>query len=517
MNLFKGKDFLFIGVLGFNIIFFTGLFYYDLHKDISAGENPDIAVATLKINTVQRKYENHPSWKNLYQNSLIKDGDTIRTDSDSDAVIQFNDGTEIQLDENSLIKINFSKNPKIEFDKGTMQIKSNSGKVTVDTKNSNTNFQKGNYRMEKGVGENYRLSSDNGSSVVVINGKEIKFGENEEILIGENVERKNKDIILKTPINQEKIILTETQTKVIFNYSLIGKFESPTLQISNKRNFSSLIIDQKISGNSIDINLPEGNYFWKIKARREGKNLFSESRKFTVLKDSSIVLFSPTNETTFPLSRDSLSVLFTWSQNQVSNRYKLEYANNSKLQNPIVKEVNLTSITLEGFKKGRYFWRVSTIPSYGNSKPKTSPIFSFTVGLDKEEKIAPDKQNFKKTKIPLESLQPNEKKVQITKDSPLRFAWEKQDSADKYNFSLYDRNGQKKKIYESKTKNNQLNFQKFDILREGDFSWEVYGINKQGDASEKTEGSFQIKAQDELMKLKPGQIKILSPETIYRD
>ena len=58
----------------------------------------------------------------------------------------------------------------------------------------------------------------------------------------------------------------------------------------------------------------------------------------------------------------------------------------------------------------------------------------------------------------------------------------------------------------------------FSKLSEGNFQWDVTPFDKKNKSGKTAKGKFTIDLDDDPLKnLKPEEIKILSPETIYRD
>ena len=121
------KDFLAVILSG--IIFVTAgwLFYTDINSTLQNTGGEEIGLVMFKKNTAQRKYSGRAVWENIETATPVYSNDTLRTSTDSEAVILMNDGTEIVLQDNSLIVLEWSdKEKNIEFLGGNISGKNES-------------------------------------------------------------------------------------------------------------------------------------------------------------------------------------------------------------------------------------------------------------------------------------------------------------------------------------------------------------------------------------------------------
>ena len=81
-----------------------------------------------------------------------------------------------------------------------------------------------------------------------------------------------------------------------------------------------------------------------------------------------------------------------------------------------------------------------------------------------------------------------------------------------------DSGNKAKTLVTEKTSANSFVLKNFSKLSEGAFLWEVTPFDKKNKPGKAGKGKFSIVLDnDGLKKLKPEEIKILSPDTIYRD
>ena len=186
MKFFKKKDFLVVLILVINAAIFSGLFYYDLNKDLyTRDEGDEIGIVTFKMNSIQRKPGQKVVWKDVYESFPLNNKDMIRTYEDSDAVIKFKDGTEVKLDENSLIYFDFTdKKPSIKFDSGKIQVNSTNENVSITSDDKKIDMGKGDFKLGKENDNDLNFVVNSGNATIESGGKKATIKESQQAKIG---------------------------------------------------------------------------------------------------------------------------------------------------------------------------------------------------------------------------------------------------------------------------------------------------------------------------------------------
>lgn len=113
-------------------------------------------------------------------------------------------------------------------------------------------------------------------------------------------------------------------------------------------------------------------------------------------------------------------------------------------------------------------------------------------------------------------LSPVNTKVDVSTGEPLQFSWAKAKDAQYYQFRILHKKKKKEKvILKKKTKNNQYQIENLSRLQRGKFVWEVTPYDKKNRPGKKVRSPFTIDARKVKKKLKPGDLKIISPEVLY--
>jgi hypothetical protein len=124
----KKSDFVFIVVSIIILSILSYLLYHDIYKS-SEGAGKPIGTIVFKKRVALRKLKNQSIWEYLQNEYPVFNGDAIKTEEFSEAVLKLNDGTEIALNENTFIVLNFTdQERKIEFNYGSIEANSESKK-----------------------------------------------------------------------------------------------------------------------------------------------------------------------------------------------------------------------------------------------------------------------------------------------------------------------------------------------------------------------------------------------------
>ncbi len=378
---------------------FAGLFYFDLHKNINIGSFESIGTVSFKINSIQRKFDSAVVWHSIQSESPLKNKDTIKTYPESDAIIKLNDGTEIQVDENTMIYLDVTgKSPNINFEGGSIQINNSKAKnpnqeLTVKTKNQTIKFAGSDAKIDSsGNGGNINISLDKGSAVIEGKGETKSLKPNEIATLGESgVTTRMAPYALIEPVNQKKFMTINSSTSINFVWGATGGNTNTTFELSRLKDFKR--VDTRLQNvTSANLNLSPGTYYWRVSGKNpSGVIEYSESRKFILIKESGLQLYSPSAGANIPISAGNPNITFAWTPSETVNAYTVELASNSSFS-PILKTIPVATNTIRfnNLGEGAYFWRVRTKPTSDGILPVVSNTSSFTVGSAKIDKTPED-------------------------------------------------------------------------------------------------------------------------------
>lgn len=567
MRFFRKREIFITLLLLFSTFIFSFLFYRNLNSSGSFSDEKEIGTITFKINSIQRKHNAQLIWRNLEQHAPLKNKDIIKTFNSADATIILKDGTEIQVSENSLIYLDLSGTiPSIRFDHGTISLKNNSNsQYILHSNDAKINLGKGSFQMDKQGDKDANLVVESGTATIQNGNETSTVGEFQTASLGKDGTKVSKVKFRLTVPETDRKIFASKSAFVNFHWDS-EKEESATLQVSRNRDFSDLFYSAN-SRSGIGMDVPAGQYYWRVVS--EGSA--SPIRRLNIYNEGPPDLISPKNGRRFDDSDRKVS--FFWSNNPLSQNYRLDVSKSPDFKDRMVSTpLSTNSYTIQKPENGLYYWRVVNFSS-DSKRPIQSPISQFSVGntapiketeekkptetvkqepekpkedekkkaAEEKKKVAEEKKKVaeEKKKKALEekkkaaeekrlaeekkkadeikkdnSLSPNRTTLTLKSKEPIVFKWKKMSPDESYVFQLFNsRTG--KLVHSAKGKNNSVSFQKYSLLEEGKFHWEVQRI--QGRTKHTSKASFGVSLARNLQKLKPEEIEIISPDTIYRD
>ncbi|MCS7204967.1 MAG: FecR family protein [Leptospiraceae bacterium] len=418
------KDYIFF-VIAFLII---GILSYLLYKDIYATyvvEEEPIGKIVFKKRTALRKLQTQNLWELLQNEYPVYNGDSIKTEEFSEAVLKLKDGTEIALNENSFIVINFTKEEtKIDFNYGSLETKTAETNVKVKTGDSEIDLKSAEAKITN-TKESVNIQLQQGKAEFIKEGKKEEI-KKDEVLIAQ----KTEDKIVKTkmklnlikPLEDERFFTTTKDKVIEFEYQ--GDPEiNYELWVSMNSMFRPTLIKIPIK-RIAQIQLKPGTYYWKIVEKNQDHTLFPY-RKFVVFQKEKPQLFTPKNLEIFK-TKTELNINFSWSKLELAKGYELLIDTNPNFTNPkrISTFVNNVNVPID-VQTQTYYWKVIALGVL-EELTETSDVQSFQIQeLEKfkpAKLISPLNEYFLHTKTKNYVFKwwvdsPNKQTIQIAKDS----------------------------------------------------------------------------------------------------
>lgn len=485
---------------------FSILLYLDLNRKVEASTGKVVGKITYRNKTIQRKYDSQVVWDDLEQSAPLTNRDSIRSADQSEALITLNDGTEIQLSENSMILLDFSgKDININFAYGSVQAKRSdadsgggektalnikSGEQTIKIDNSTD------VKLAKNADAGLSLTVDKGQATVNQGGKDQVVGKDQQAELGKDkIDIKPITLKIQNPPDQKHIVSLTKESVIDFRWEQVTENPDITLEVSQSNNFAKNVIRRTTRANNVEMELKTGIYYWRISAKNKKTNStdFSETRKFSILKDSPVLLFSPGNRSKFGYVSAFPVINFSWNKNELSNGFKLEISGNADFSN-ILKSFDAysNSISIDSFGAGTYYWRVSTKPSMSELSPQQSGVQSFVIEnkkiIDPPSPLAPD----------------NSQKLNkgVFEKGKALFIWQGSNELKKFRIQISSDSKFKNIVFSESSGENFINVNK--ALNQGSYFWRVKGITGSGQETEFSEGKqFQIGENEKLDLVSP--------------
>ncbi len=382
----KKTDFLFLAFFLILLIFFSTLLYYDLYKSFK-GEGEPIGTIIFKKRNALRKIKNQSVWEYLKNEYPIYNGDSIKTEEFSEAILKLKDGTEISINESSLIVINFLNNETtINFNYGNIEANTNKN-IKVQAKDSIIELNSANAKLSQ-YKDQLKLDVKKGNASINTGSVNENIQENEVAILSKenkNINKEKNNITLLKPEDNSRIITNFNKTMVEFQYESQKK-DNYEIWIALNPNFNPIIYKSPIN-KSKKILLNTGTYYWKVVPKNKIDVLVSY-KKFTILKKEKPTLYTPLNKSVINSKYDTIEVNFSWSKLDLASSYELWIDTNKDFNNPQIINTltNNLKIPLKLSQNNTFYWKV--IPKSSIEEiVDTSEIFTFKIS--KLEKLKP--------------------------------------------------------------------------------------------------------------------------------
>ncbi len=489
-------------------------FWKDLNSSSTRNDLTDIATIYFKRNVAQRKFSDRVVWERLQQNSPLYNFDTIRTADGAIAVIEFHDYTKIELTDNTMLQISLRED-------GSLNVAVGGGNITVDT-TATSNKSSVNLSMQDGsvvkLDSGSKLSATSGadisSSITVQAGNAMvanAMGESQTLTGGESVSieengqiQKQKVTVTSVSKNLKVFKIDEKTEPVRIEWNTVeqaGENTKVRVEISTDKDFNQIVETYTAEGSSsIEIEPSEERIYWRVFAEDEEEK--AVAGRIQVVDVADTVLNSPINNSVFKYRKNYPSILFSWTDSDYADYYRIEVSSTADFSQKIIQEdVNQNSFITSSLGKGNYFWRVT--PYYStNSLGFISPSETYGLVIEENEKITPP------------SLMAPANGAKITLGEAAQnvvFAWKSDVKKAAYNVQISSSENFENILYQWST-NQVSSIQNFSIssLPAGSYFWRVTRNSEDDDGEvSSTAGRFNI------VKYIPGENRLVYPPDNY--
>ncbi len=472
------------------------LFYKSYNMSLVKLNEEPIAIITFKYNTAQRRFEERAVWDRLKQESPIYNGDTIRTAALSEATIHFSDGNVMNLTDNTMTQVYLNEDK-------TLEAKLSGGSITIDSSGAESDavlsYNGVTVKLEAGStlnmsgsedGEGFAVQVYEGNAVVEsADGNTTSVKEGDVLSLDEKGTRVKKNIIIKSPRIQEKILYhTKENLSVPFEWQLenITNDTPLALEIYRDSNFTKQIATFDVTGLSeYTAELPEGNCWWRIVAtEKEGGDAYAVAGKLQIMQSLPPRPITPVMEYQYQFRKQLPAVRFTWSEARHATSYELTVASNPDMKNPqVVQRTPLPSSIISTLGSGTWYWQVTPFYSVNNiglEAPSEKGMFV----ISRQGELLPPKLQF-----PGKNAFVNTK----TASKAVNFSWKTEREAVSYIFTVSKNENMRNPVATLTTSNN---FIPIDFTSEGENSvsipngqwfWSIKSVDIEGNTSAASE------------------------------
>lgn len=489
-------------------------FYQALNKTLVKDEEP-VATISFKYKTAQRKFIDENLWDRLQQDSPVYEGDTIRTAEQSEATLNFADGNIMELQSNTMIRVSVSEegNAEVEFNSGSINVRT--------TDESNMKIRSGSSVVEIAAGATVTAAGngdDSGNLKVAVKEGNASFtgesgtidleaGKVTEISSSGTVEEHFLSVNYPED-NYRVMTFTKSKTPVSFGWESAGR--NIILETSDSKSFDKITSTKTYKNvSSAQIDMAEGAHWWRmttvpLSADEEPEVI---TGKVTVIYSAAPTPIAPRlgNSTTFRTKLPQIRL--SWSESDRATAYRVDIANNSAMNNPVVSQrVTTTSLVVNTLAEGTWYWTVTpyyTMDDIGYANASAKSFFSITRSAELKVPVlqTPEADGIVCTQVVQADGTSNRKSV--------TFSWKNDAEADSYDLTIY-REGSNSPFIQKTISANYCSINTAqDAIPNGSYSWQVTIRDEEGNTKTSDRQSFYaIDADIEQ--------KTLSPPDNYR-
>ncbi|MBK7057802.1 MAG: FecR domain-containing protein [Leptospiraceae bacterium] len=485
-----------VSVLLFLIFFFSLLLYFDFKRKIGIGDKEIIGIIRYKEKLIQRKIDGQVVWETVDRDTPITNLDSVRTADRSNVTIELNDKTQIDMDQNSMILLDFSnQNINLDFAYGAFTAKRSENENTSESKlniksgDKTIELQKSDVKLTKTDDKNLNLTVDKGNATIKTKEGEQVIQKDQLVTVKEEkVEVQANPVKLTNPLDRSIFMTAKDLVAVSFSWEPQSPSQKQVDSVTNleiSEDYQFIKKTKKISvtkENSAELQLPTSTYYWRVVTNNQNKPpVVSEVRKFSLINEEPIKLFSPANKAKYTYTNSLPIVTFSWNKSEYASSYKLEIARDNEFKD-IVKSLDshTNRFGFDGLTDGKYFARVSSKFVSANTAAQVSEIVMFSV--EKKVDLDPVEITALDTTTTTVTAVEKEKFVLNWKGSPEYTNYEVQISDDK-SFNNILENQKVTKNFHVPSK----------YLKKNSYYWRVRGITKDGKNSNYSTSKFEIK------------------------
>ena len=496
------------------------LFGYLLDKELNrrgdVGDRKIVGTITFKHKVAQRKLGNSAVWDELQQEFPVYNRDSIRTEDNSEAVIELIGGTKIQLQDNSMIILDISEDGEasINFNYGNIKADSAGGStdnVSIVSGDKTISLSQTDISLKKDQGEGILdFVVNKGKAVLQIeeDGKQVtrNVNENEKINItGKTIELAAVPITLRKPAGavRDRVFSDRVPADLNLSWNNPENAKNLKLEISRDPNFGKIIQQKDVTGDNENIQLPEGTFYWRVVGvdSKTGELKKSEGQKINVMQKKKIRLITPVLNASYSYVNQEPFISFLWDEDPSASGYVLEIASDSEFQNTVKSVETISTSISHILKDGKYYARITTKSRFPQAVQSSDPT-PFTV-LKKLNLPPP---------VPLKPAELEKMSSEFLRKNGYVFTWLKSSEVTETNIVIA------KDPAFSDIVVNESNINNFyllkNMLQSGKYYWRIRGKDTKGTMTDFSRTlAFSISSLDNILLVSPAKNETLD---IYR-
>ncbi|MDR2143077.1 MAG: FecR family protein [Treponema sp.] len=494
---------------------FLVLFQKDLNRSLRRLDEEPVGFVASRSRTALRRFQDRSIWDRLQKESLVYNGDFIRTAEGSEAAISFPGGTLVGISENSLIRVFVEADgPRIDFSGGNISVYAGESEgLTISVGGNRVKASAGSaVTLDAGTGEedSFNLQVIEGNASLIGTGGEREVTAGTAFVLGgadagEDGFRESPIAVFDPPPAARFIAPANASVPVQFVWTGSGKGRA-RIEIAQNKEFSQSLtvwegdFPKTTDASAITASISPGTWWWRISPENAGETPEVQGQ-LTVLRAPAPL--SPVPEAIYYYQEELPELRFQWESSDEVLYYILEAADNSGMANPVLRtEVRYTSMVYSGLAEGQWYWRVTPVfsPLCRGTIPE-SPVIPFAIVRgDPSARIVevpepvvdePATPEIVLTSAELPSPLPAASGrrprngyvvdlLALMESRTIVFSWNPVAGADAYVFTLFQEtgSGRRQPVMSTEGPETSYTLENLSLLDLGRFVWQVEAVNR---------------------------------------
>lgn len=380
----------------------TFLWYNSTNSGLTSNQESPLAQVGNVSDEVLRRPPTRLLWHSVNTGDALFNGEAIRTSSNGEVRIQFEDGRFIDLEADSLIVLTKAqgeialdlmegslfvnaKNTEASTEKSNLVLNSAQGKVDLSQASatlSKADGQKLNLQVIEGSAT---IQSTNGQTQELQKGKTGTLG-----AAGLQFDSSQIEILSPTP-NKPVYVDPTKRPDVSFRWKGFPKDWKVSLLLGTNRKLLKPLAEVAAGQTQTQVPISLGRHFWKLRAvNPENPQNMAESGIYRLDVQGRTI---PSPLSPLPLAQLEFEVVpadvkFMWEKSDDVRKSVIEVATDPQLKNKIKVESleGTTEFVLNALPPKDYFWRISSF-FIDDTQAWSGPIHKFTVLKKAEEPL----------------------------------------------------------------------------------------------------------------------------------
>lgn len=324
-------------------------------------ESAPVGVITFRYKVAQRRSASRVIWEDVEPGSNVFNNNFVRTDRESEAVVQLANGTRIELDPDSMVVLQLQGDrAEISFERGSIVVRGSDGvgQTLLKTKHGTVGLQQGSARLTVAK-DALQIAATSGS----VNWQQGQHSQRIEpgvraTISASGVSRARLLLAQALPEDNHKFFSVQPSVEVQFSFG-----NASVLQVASSRDFSDLLRSVSSPDGSAKLTFAPGIYYWRTVRNGEG----SEVRKFRIVSVPVLALLGPADGTRVATVSASRALWFRWQSHPLAAGYSLELSSEADFAKVSATRHLTTSGGSLAVGQGKWYWRVRTKPSLPGS------------------------------------------------------------------------------------------------------------------------------------------------------